>query len=136
MSRCGEDDMQLMRKMFNEIRERGMDLLFGDQVIIVQDQHQVLVTVQHKIDEYCQDGYQRWYLWRLQELEQWGKAFGLLLIQGGENIRPEEPRVIILLVQRHPCDQRMAWWQRFRPGTEQHRFAEASSSRDERQGIL
>src|SRR5260370_26503308 len=100
--------MQLRRKMLDQIRERGMDLLLRDQVIIVQDQHKVLLAVQHKMAEGIQNVDEWWSFRRLQILEQRGKAFWLLLIQGGEDVGPEEPRFIILLVQRHPGYQRMS----------------------------
>src|SRR5437588_12798274 len=128
--------MQLRGRVLDEIQEGGMDLLLRDQVIIIQDQHKGLETILYQIAEGSQDVYQWWGFWRLEELEQWGKAFRLALIQGGEDVGPEEPRVIILFVQRHPCDQRMASLQSVCPGREQHRFAEASGSRDQREGIV
>src|SRR5438445_13249346 len=105
-----------------------MDLLLRDQVIIVQDQHKVLLTVQHKIAEGIQNIDEWWGFWRLQILEQGGKAFRLLLIQGGEDVGPEEARIIVLLTQGHPGYQRMVCWQGLCPAREQHRFAEASGS--------
>src|SRR5437879_13882636 len=128
--------MQLRGKVLDEIQERGMDLRLRDQVIIIQDQHKGLETLLYQIAEGSQDVYQWWGFWRLEELEQWGKAFRLLLIQGREDIGPEEPRLIILLVQRHPCDQRMVSLQSVCPGREQRRFAEACGSRDQRQRIV
>src|SRR5260370_2676456 len=128
--------MQLRRKMLDQIRERGMDLLLRDQVIVIQDQHKVVLAVQHKIAEGIQNVDEWRGFWRLQILEQGGKAFWLLLIQGRKGIGPEEARVIVLLVQGNPGYQRMASFQGLCPAREQHRFAKASGSRDQRQWLF
>ena len=60
--------MQLRGKMLDEIQERGMDLLLRDQVIIIQDQHKVLGTVQHQIAEGIQHVDEWRGFWRLQIL--------------------------------------------------------------------
>ena len=86
-----------------------MDLLLGDHVIVVQDQHKCSRGCPAQQIEKRRQDVREWRgLWRLQILEQCSKAFGLLLIQGREDIGPEEPWFIIFLVQRDPGNPRMA----------------------------
>ena len=82
----------------------------------------------YQIDERGQDVIEGGGLRRLERLEEWGKALGMLLIQGRKNIGPEALRVIVFLIQGNPGDQRMRGLQRLDPSREQHRFAEASGS--------
>ncbi len=68
--------------------------------------------------------------------EQWLKAVGALHIQCGQDIGPEETRVIVFLVQGDPAEPQIRGLQRLCPGREEGGFAEASGSRDQGEGVL
>src|SRR5215471_10824489 len=74
ISTRSQDEMEVRRKALDDVPEGGVDLLVGDDVIVIQDQHKVLGTVLHTVDEYCQHGDQWWGNWRLQGLQHRSKA--------------------------------------------------------------
>src|SRR5258708_38038852 len=102
--------MHLSREMLHQIGESSMHLLFGNHVIIIQDQHKVFCAVQQEIAQCRQDVLERWCLMRLQILEERGKALWLLVTQRREDIVPEELGVIVLLIEGEPSHDRVTVW--------------------------
>ncbi len=116
VSPCGDDDAQLRRQMFNQIRQGGMHLLFRDHLIVIENQHKVIRALSQQIDQGRQQGLEgRWGL-RLQVHEERLKAFGALHLQCGEDIGPEKAGFIVLLVQGDPAESSVAGLQRLCPG--------------------
>ena len=74
---------------------------------------------------------QGWSLRGLLRLKQRGKTLRLLLIQGREDIGPEELGVILLLIQRQPSHLSLGRWQGLSPSGKQGGLAEACGSRDQ-----
>jgi len=68
--------------------------------------------------------------------EQRSKVVRQLSIQRGQDIGPEEPRFIVLLVKGDPGDPRMVRGQRLAPHRKQRGLAKTSRSRDEDEGVL
>ena len=55
ISTCCQDDTQLGRKVLDQIRQGGVHLLLGDQLIVVQDQQKVICSLRQQVDKLCQD---------------------------------------------------------------------------------
>src|SRR5436189_3419782 len=118
--------------MLYEICQGSMHLLLRDQVVVVENQQKSFFSLSKYVDQRCQDILEGWGMGRLQGLQQGSKAFRLLHIQCGENIGPELPRVIVLLIEGYPGHPRFAGSKRWLPSREQGGLAKASGSRDQR----
>src|SRR5260370_30875330 len=66
ISTCCQNKTQLGRKMSDEIRQGGMDLLFSDHLIVIENQHKVIGALSQKIDQGSQQRLEGWWGLRLQ----------------------------------------------------------------------
>src|SRR5437899_1397666 len=96
--------MQLGRKMRHEIGEGTVNLRFGDQVIVVEDQEKLPGPARQRIDERLQDipQWRRRHRLRLQIGQERSTETWLYSIQRRKCIGPEEHWLIITLVQGNP----------------------------------
>ena len=54
--------------MLHQIGQSGVDLLLGDQLIVIQDQHHAVRALCHQIDQGYHLGFEGESVWRLQRL--------------------------------------------------------------------
>ena len=117
--------------MVQQIRECAVNRLLRDQVIVVQDQHNLLCLFHKSIDKRRQDGLHGRGLLRVQVAHKLSTESWLHVVQGREDIGPEADQVIVPLIQGHPGHTRMIFFSRMHPGREQGGLAKACRGRDQ-----
>ena len=90
--------------------DRVVDRLGIDNVVVVEEKSEVVLDRMDFIDQGGQDRLDRWWLRRMQQRKCVRANLGLDLLQGCDEIGPEECRVIVALIKRDPsCDPFAGW---------------------------
>src|SRR5690348_12324267 len=91
---CCQERMRLWRQMLQQVSERGVNRLLGEQVVVVQDQEELLSLLGKTVDERLQGRTQRGSLLGVQVGDQLRAESGQRVVQGCEHIPPEQHRLI------------------------------------------
>ena len=116
----GEHELDVRRQVADEPRDRLARGRAGEAVEVVEHERD-LVHLGQRVDQA-----------REHDLAQ-GRAGGRWVeAERGEHVRPQDDRVVVALVQRHPRDEPVLELG-LAPGGEQRRLAEPGRARDQRE---
>ena len=116
--------MRARRKVIDDVRHSGVDVLAIDQVIVVEHQHDIVADASELIEQQREDRLDRRRLGVLQQcqrarIDPWQDG-----LKRGDQVGPERCGVVVALVEGQPCHRRAPRCTRSEPVPDKCRLAE------------